>query len=173
MSTIFITGLCMCLIGLTIRTTYEILKKAGRVSEKNTIFFSAVFFAMFLMLSSWPVMCPADPTRLELPGIAYEIGRGLWILGAALAVGALVQLRGVENINHLITTGLFLRLRHPMYLGFICWIIGWGIYAGAIFSLILGLVGVCNVLFWRQWEEERLWLAYGEKYLKYREQTWF
>jgi protein-S-isoprenylcysteine O-methyltransferase Ste14 len=172
MSANFILGLCMCLTGLTVRTTYEFLKKAGRVDERNTVLFAGVFVAMFLMLSSWPLMCPADPTRVEFPAIVHIIGRGLWIIGAGLAVVALLQLRGVENIDHLVTTGLFARLRHPMYLGFIFWIAGWGLYAGAIVSLLAGLAAIGNVLLWQHWEEAKLIADYGTQYLEYRRRTW-
>ncbi len=37
----------------------------------------------------------------------------------------MIQLKGLENINHLVTTGLFSKIRHPMYDGFILWILGW------------------------------------------------
>lgn len=44
---------------------------------------------------------------------------GLTALALVLAIGGLVQLRGLENIDHLVTTGLYSRIRHPMYVGFI------------------------------------------------------
>jgi protein-S-isoprenylcysteine O-methyltransferase Ste14 len=118
-------------------------------------------------------MCSSDPTRLVLSGTLHSIGLGAWIIGLGLALGALIQLRGVENIDHLITTGLFSKFRHPMYLGFIFWIIGWVIYFGAIVSLVVGLVGIGNILFWRRLEEEKLDESYGEVYQKYRQGTWF
>ena len=95
------------------------------------------------------------------------------ILGMALAIGAVVQLRGVENIDHLVTTGLFFRLRHPMYTGFILWILGWATYHGAFLSLVIGFVGIGNILYWRQLEEAALKSSYGEDYRVYRERTWF
>ncbi len=173
MSTNYLLGLCMCVLGLAIRTGYELRKKAGKADNENAFVFAVVFAAMGLMLTSWPIMCPSDPTRIALPGTVHSLGLCLWIIGVCLALGALAQLRGVENIDHLITTGIFSRLRHPMYLGFICWIIGWGIYTGAVASLVAGLVAVCNVLFWRKWEEEKLAATYGETYRTYRQGTWF
>jgi protein-S-isoprenylcysteine O-methyltransferase Ste14 len=70
----------------------------------------------------------------------------------ALAVGALIQLRGVENIKHMVTAGLFRKIRHPMYTGFILWIFGWSVYHGALLSLAIGLFGVpphCGGGIWR------------------------
>lgn len=118
-------------------------------------------------------MCPLDPSPVALPDLVRWTGFALVIIGTGLAVGALVQLRGLENIDRLITTGLFSRLRHPMYTGFLFWIVGWSTYHGALTSFLVGLVGIGNILYWRQLEEQRLESYYGEAYRAFRKQTWF
>jgi protein-S-isoprenylcysteine O-methyltransferase Ste14 len=169
----YLTALVLCLAGLVIRGGYEVLKKAGKIDSENKAVFALVAAAMFLLLTSWLVMCPLDPWHISLPGFVKWIGLGLLICGAGLALAALVQLRGVENIDHLVTGGVFARLRHPMYAGFILWIAGWVVYFGAGVSFFVGLVAVGNILYWRQLEEEKLLVEYGEEYKKYREGTWF
>ena len=173
MKTGYSIALVIYLTGLAIRTSYEMLKKAGRVSPKSTILFLFVFLAMCSLWTSWLCMCPQDPLQLTLPGVVRWIGLGIFIAGLGLAIGALVQLKGVENIDHLVTTGLFARLRHPMYLRFILWIFGWAIYHGAVASLLAGFVGIGNIIYWRYLEEEHLERTYGDAYLNYRRQTWF
>jgi len=42
----------------------------------------------------------------------------------------------------LVTTGLFRRVRHPMYVGFALWIVGWSAYQGAVLSLAIGSLGL-------------------------------
>jgi len=162
-----------CLLGLAIRTSYEALKKAGRADTSNSSIFALVFVAMCVMLASWPVMCPLDPWRIAVPGVERRIGLGLVIGALALAVGGLVQLRGLENIDHLVTTGMYARLRHPMYTGFILWIVGWVVRYGAVVSLAVGLVCIGNILYWRRLEEAALAAHYGEDYRSYRRKTWF
>lgn len=44
----------LCLIGLAIRTTYEALKRAGRVDTRSPALFAVVFVAMCVMPASWP-----------------------------------------------------------------------------------------------------------------------
>jgi methanethiol S-methyltransferase len=90
-----------------------------------------------------------------------------------LSIGTLIQLKGVENISHLVTTGLFSRIRHPMYAGFILWILGWVIFHGALLSLFFGIVGIGNILYWRRQEERELESRYREAYREYRSGTWF
>jgi hypothetical protein len=101
----------LCLIGLTVRTGYELLKKTGRVDTKNRAIFAVVFVAMCLMLASWPVMCPLDPRRIAFPGVLKGFGLGVATTGIGLAPAGLVQLRGLENIGHLVTTGLYVKRR--------------------------------------------------------------
>ena len=163
----------LSLLGLTVRTGYELLKKAGKVDPHNRAVFATVFVAMGVMLASWPVMGPRDPWRIALPAFARWIGLGGAGAGLALAIGGLVQLRGVENIDHLVTTGLYARLRHPIYLGFILWIFGWTAANGAILSLAVGLAAIANILYWRHLEERALESSYGTAYRLYRQATWF
>jgi protein-S-isoprenylcysteine O-methyltransferase Ste14 len=163
----------ICLLGLAIRTSYELLKKAGKVDPKNTAIFAVVFVGMSVMLGSWPVLCPLDPWRIALPGAVRGIGLGLVTVALALAFGGFAQLRGLENIDHLVTTGLYSRIRHPMYTGFILFIAGWVVRYGAGASFVVGVVCVGNILYWRRLEEGALEAQFGEDYRAYRSQTWF
>jgi protein-S-isoprenylcysteine O-methyltransferase Ste14 len=165
--------LVLFLVGQLIRFIYEIQKERGKIDLRSKPLFIAILLAMFIMLSSWFAMCPLDPVRLAVPAFIRWIGLGAVTLGWLLALGALIQLRGVENIDRLVTTGLFARLRHPMYTGFILWIVGWAVFHGAAVSMAAGLLGIVNVLYWRRLEEKKLETAYGESYLSYRERTWF
>lgn len=169
----YLIGVSMCLVGLGIRMIYELLKKTDKIDTEDKRIFLTVFLAMCLLLISWPIMCCWDPERFALPGVVRGLGLVLFISGSGLALGALIQLRGVENIDRLVTTGLFSRFRHPMYSGFILWITGWVIYYGAIFSSILGLISIGSVLLWRRFEEENLISRYGAVYETYRKSTWF
>jgi protein-S-isoprenylcysteine O-methyltransferase Ste14 len=131
--------LVLYLVCLTTRTSYELFKKRGLVITGSTMLFAAIFTVMCLMWVCWFSMCPLDPWRLDVPRLARWIDLSAFTVGWGLAIGALIQLRGLEDIDHLVTTGLFSRLRHPMYTGFILWILGWAMYHGAALSLGAGV----------------------------------
>jgi protein-S-isoprenylcysteine O-methyltransferase Ste14 len=158
---------------LGVRFVYEKLKKAGRISLDNKILFGFIFAAMCVLWVCWFGMGPLDPIKLSLPEIVRWGGFGLFAIGMIIALWGVFLLRGVENIDHLVTSGLFSRMRHPIYTGFILWIIGWSIFHGAVISFFAGLIGIGNVLYWRYLEEVDLETRYGEEYRSYREATWF
>src|SRR3972149_2501075 len=135
MSTDYLILLAVYSAGLLIRAIYESLKQAGKVNPRSWGVFAVVFTAMLLMWASWFSLCPLDPWRLALPDPIRFIGLAVTILGMVIAIGAMAQLRGVENIAHLVTSGFFSKIRRPMYTGFISWILGWSLYHGAIVSL--------------------------------------
>jgi protein-S-isoprenylcysteine O-methyltransferase Ste14 len=173
MKSILIILFCLYLSSLLIRSSYELLKRAGRLDPKNKMLFAAIFTDMCIMWASWFAICPLDHIHLAIIAKIRWLGLGLFILGFGFAIGGLIQLRGLENINRLVTTGLFKKFRHPMYTGFILWIIGWAIFNNAMLSLMAGLIGICNILLWRHLEEEKLGAVYGDVYKKYRQGTWF
>jgi protein-S-isoprenylcysteine O-methyltransferase Ste14 len=169
----FFLLLGLFLSGLTIRNIYELLKKAQRIRADNKIAFAVVFVAMFVMWASWFSLCPLDPYPLFLPEGMRWVGLAMVIVGLVLSIGALVQLKGLENIKQLVTTGLFSKFRHPMYLGFILWILGWSTYHGAALSLLLGFLGIGSILYWRRLEDHDLESRHGEAYRSYRAKSWF
>ena len=169
----FLGLVALYLAALAVRTSYELLKKAGRVDPRSQALFAVILVDMILLWASWFTACSMDPVRLVLPTVVRQAGLATLVLGLVLAVGALLQLRGVENIDHLVTTGFFGRVRHPMYLGFTCWIVGWAVYQQAGVGLAVGLAGIANILLWRHLEEQHLEALYGEAYRTYRARTWF
>jgi protein-S-isoprenylcysteine O-methyltransferase Ste14 len=169
----FLIPAVLFLLCLAIRSVYELLKEARKINPESKTVVAFIFVSMCVLWVSWFSLCPMDPLRVDLPGLVRWTGLTLFIVGTIHAVGALIQLRGVENIDHLVTTGLFRKLRHPMYVGFISWILGWSIYHGAIVSLAIGLIGIASVLWWRYLEEARLEGQFGSSYKEYRLTTWF
>jgi len=158
---------------LAIRGGYEMLKEMHKINPESKPIFAVILTVMLILWLSWFRLCPLDPFQSELPESIRWFGLAVFILGLVLAVGALIQLRGVENINHLVTTGLFKKIRHPMYVGFIAWILGWSLFHSAIVSLAIGVVSILSILWWRHLEEVRLRVQFGNAYEQYRLTTWF
>ena len=132
-----------------------------------------MMIAMTAFLGSWMFMGPGDPTRAYSSKMARWMGCGIAFAGACLVVGGILRLKKVENLDHLVTTGLFSRIRHPMYTGFIAWMCGWVICHGSVSSAAVAAIGIGNVLYWRHLEDRALESRYGDEFRRYRERTPF
>jgi protein-S-isoprenylcysteine O-methyltransferase Ste14 len=171
-SSYLILVICFVL-SLSIRSAYERLKDAGKLNPANKPLFIFIFCTMCALWVCWFSLCPLDPYRSMMPEPVRWGGLALFALGMVLALGALFQLKGLENIDHLVTSGFFAKLRHPMYTGFMLWILGWSAFHYAWLSLFVGLFGIAHILYWRKLEDTRLLARYGETYKHYRSTTWF
>lgn len=168
-----VVAVALFVVGLSIRDVYELLKRSHRVDPTDARVFAVVFTSMVTMWLSWFAIGALAPTRIAVPDVVRWTGLGAVLAGAAVSVGGMWQLGGVENIDHLVTTGLFSKVRHPMYLGFILWIVGWCAYTGAPANLFLAPAGLASVLLWRHLEEAELSSAYADEYRGYRASTWW
>jgi protein-S-isoprenylcysteine O-methyltransferase Ste14 len=169
----YLSAVVLYLLGLTVRDAYELLKRSGRVDPTDSRVFAVVFTSMCVMWLCWFAVGVLAPVRLAVPLGVHWGGLAAVALGTALAVAGMWQLGGLENINHLVKTGVFSRVRHPMYAGFLLWILGWCGYTGAVGGMLLAPLGIASVLWWGHLEESVLAAQYGTEYGEYQDVTWF
>ena len=112
-----------------------------------------------------------DPYRMNLPSWARYTGLAFFIIGVCFFIFSHLKIRGQET-DKLTTTGIYSKIRHPMYLGFIIWIIGFPIFTNAAFTLASAIIWVPHILYWRSSEERQLVKKYKD-YQDYKKRTWF
>ena len=120
-----------------------------------------------------PLVLPLLPQpRLPWP-VPAGIGAGLVLLVGMIVVrvmarrelGAYPVLRRKSN---LVTTGIYSRVRHPMYLSNILFALGWALLFRGIHALLC--VPIWALCYWALifFEEKGLEEEYGEEYREYR-----
>jgi len=72
----------------------------------------------------------------------------------------------------LIKRGIYSKIRHPMYSGFIIWIIGLPIFMNSLFTLASAIIWIPQILYWRITEERQMERKYKD-YQEYKKKTWF
>jgi protein-S-isoprenylcysteine O-methyltransferase Ste14 len=153
---IFLIAVIVCIICNIIRFMYEILKHKKFI-KANQFTLVIIFTNMALLWISWVLLCFNDTHLIELADIIRYVGISLVGIGFVVFLMALFTIKTFESYDgDLITKGIYLKIRHPMYFGFILWLIGLPIYFGALYAFILALVFIANVLFWRYLEEKEL-----------------
>jgi protein-S-isoprenylcysteine O-methyltransferase Ste14 len=159
----------VCLLTHIVRTVYEVLKHK-KIVRASKLSFAIIFTNMAVLWISWFTLCSIDVYKINLPPVIKYLGIALDLLGAVLFFTALFTIKTLETYDgDLITKGIYSRVRHPMYLGFILWLIGTPIFYGVVFSFALAVLFTLNVLFWRHLEEielEKRFVGYKEYKIK-------
>jgi protein-S-isoprenylcysteine O-methyltransferase Ste14 len=164
--------LIICIVTHVIRTIYEILKHTKSLIP-NQFSFIIMFINMVLLWVSWFLLCKNDIYKTDLPFVALCLGIIISGLGLIAFLTALFTIKTLESYDgDLLTSGIYSKIRHPMYLGFIFWLIGFPLIFGSVFSMILSLFLICNILFWRFLEEKEL-LERFPTYQEYKKKTIF
>jgi protein-S-isoprenylcysteine O-methyltransferase Ste14 len=166
MNTEYLILFLICLICHLFRSLYEILKYKNKVSPANKIVFAFVFINMCLLWMSWFMMSEVDPIKFVIPFWLRITGLVFFIIGVFLFIYTVVKLKTLDDYKgELVQDGLFSIIRHPMYLGFIFWIVGYSVFQQSKYTLITSIIWLLNILFWRYIEEKQL----DRKYLNFKE----
>jgi len=168
----FFILMIICIITHIVRSVYEVLKHK-KLLKSNKLSFAIVFTDMALLWISWVLLCSHDIYRIHLADVYYYLGFLLTVAGALTFFTALFTIRTLESYDgDLITKGIYSKIRHPMYLGFILWLIGFPITFGALIPFLLAIPFIANVLFWRYLEELELMDRFPS-YADYKKTTLF
>jgi protein-S-isoprenylcysteine O-methyltransferase Ste14 len=102
------------------------------------------------------------------------LGLGFWIYWLAGAPFSWTQLSGLPELlprhreQRLVTTGIRARVRHPIYLGHLCEMLGWSVGTGlAVCWALTGFAVITGAVMIRM-EDAELEKRFGEEYNAYR-----
>jgi protein-S-isoprenylcysteine O-methyltransferase Ste14 len=169
---LFFSLVLVCVITHMVRTVYEIFKYK-KIIHPGKISFMIILTNMLLLWMSWFLQCSHDIYLINIPDIIRYSGLFLFGMGILIFLVALFTIKTLESYEgDLITYGIYSRIRHPMYLAFILWIIGFPIFYGALYSSILTPFYIGNILYWRYLEEKELVNRFPG-YLDYKKNTIF
>lgn len=162
----------LCVFTHIVRLIYEIIKHR-KILKPGRLSFIIVFTDMILLWISWFLICRFDYHEVYFPQIIRTIAMILSIAGVIVFLTGLLTIKTLESYDgDLITNGIYSFFRHPMYLGFILWLIGFPVYFEALLPLILSVFFIMNVLYWRYLEEKELEKRFPS-YPEYRKKTIF
>jgi protein-S-isoprenylcysteine O-methyltransferase Ste14 len=169
---LFFILVIVCTLAHITRAIYEILKHKKRI-KASRLSFIIVFTNMLLLWASWFALCILDINKIEVPDIIRYFGIFLVVLGILVFLTGLITIKALESYDgDLMTHGIYSKIRHPMYLGFILWLIGMPVYYGGLISFALCIVFIVNVLIWRHLEEIELENRFPA-YREYKKTTLF
>jgi protein-S-isoprenylcysteine O-methyltransferase Ste14 len=140
--------------------------------------FNLVINALVFIL---PVLIAAgyQPHLAVSPLVSRITGIGLVALSLCLQILARKEIglwpggpyRGLRPEQTLVTTGIYRRLRHPIYLAFILWQAGLALAFRGTHALIFSGIYVLALFPLIILEERELGRRYGDEYREYKKQT--
>lgn len=132
-----------------------------------------VIFGALMGLAAW--LSPP----LNLPTWMIMLNTGaLALLGCVVALAGVISFRRAKTTvnplqpdasSSLVSTGIYRYSRNPMYVGFLCWLLAWGVFlnSGLALLLALGFIPYMN-RFQIVPEEQALQQLFGDSFTQYR-----
>ena len=170
---LFPAGFLATFTGYSVHTALHYAAHRGRTERLSRGADALATMILFIGYAGFGLMLATDPVTLGRSGMIAIFGGIVGISGVALFGAAVRSKRGFEETADLVTTGIYSRLRHPMYLGILLIHIGFPLLTDSALSLLSAGLWAPQILLWKRWEDEELGERFGEKYREYRRKTFF
>ena len=168
----FLVSAAVCFVCFAARSVFNTLEYRKSPISSSRAAYGVVFVVMFLLWGSWFHMCFSDPVRLVFPSWMRWLGLALFIVGVGLFLFSSLRLHGSRKGEGFARTGVYSKIRNPMYLGFVIWVVGFPVYKGSVVTLVSSVVWIAHFIYWKVLEERRLERE-SEDYQEYKKKTWF
>jgi protein-S-isoprenylcysteine O-methyltransferase Ste14 len=149
----------------------------GRRSYKLILPLWFLYIALAaLILWPWRNHSLYDTPYAYIPG-ALLILTGLLIYRAAgrnfthVQLSGLAELEPTRHDQRLVTTGIRSRVRHPIYLGHLCELLGWTIAFATISLIAITAFAIVTGAIMLRLEDNELEQRFGDSYRTYRHQV--
>jgi protein-S-isoprenylcysteine O-methyltransferase Ste14 len=161
-----------CFVSLAVRSVYHAAAETRPALAASKSWHLTITVLMGVFWFSWFQLNFVDQWTLQLPPFLRHAGLVLFAGGVALFVLSHVRMRGFTEQGGLVTTGIYARIRNPMYLGFTIWLIGFPLFMQRLLALASAPIWIAHILFWKSVEERELERKYPE-YADYKARAWF
>ena len=168
----FLTWFTICFFCFALRTIFNFLRYRHHKIANTRLFVNIIYGVMFILWFSWFQMCFIDPVKMSLPLWGRLAGLLLFISGVSLFILAHLKMKGFTEQGFVEMRGIYSKIRNPMYLGFIIWVVGFPIFLEKKLSLLSSIIWISFFMIWKRLEEKELEIKFPE-YKEYKKLTWF
>ena len=174
MNTIFLIAFLLCLAGYVFHTVIHVFEHKRYEFAESRVAHTILEIMILIGYVGWGFMIFTDPVKIGLSNyLALPLGLLVGLTGLAIIIVSTKTKEGFEEIDHLVTHGIYSKIRNPMYLGIILIHIGFPIAAKSLLTLISAIIWIPLILIWKYMEEQDLERKFGKEYSEYKKRTLF
>ena len=152
-----------------------------RARGRRAYLFILPIWAAFIAIA-FLIMWPFRLAHLYLTWLTWIPAAVCFVLGFSIYAAAfkrfdhtqfsgLAELEPGRHRQQLVTSGIRARVRHPIYLGHLCEIVGWCIGTGLIALFVLAGFAMLTGAIMIRMEDRELEARFGEAYRQYRQRV--
>ena len=136
----------------------------------------AMWIVLAVIIAPWRHIVLYDTPWAWIPAIAL-FATGLYLYSQSgkhfsrAQLGCMPEVLPGHREQHLVTTGIRSRVRHPVYLAHLCEMLGWSIGTGLVVSYALTALAITTGIIMIAMEDAELEQRFGKEYVAYREQV--
>jgi len=168
---LIIAGASLCLASYLLR----LLAHIHSYTRDGEIFnFRFLLIVTFLGYFGWGYWSSADPVKMNIPSaVSLPAGVALAVIGIGLFLYSEIKKHGVGDADSLVSTGVYSKIRHPMYVGLVLLHLGYPLIFKSFAAALSTVLWTGIIAAWTHFEEKNLERRFGQRYIDYRRQTWF
>jgi len=167
----FIAAFVACFVTYVLHTESHYSSGKGKKPRFPERFIEISVMVGYL---AWFSMMFSDPLKmLPYPSFQTPAGIIIGVAGILVIAKAHKQKDGFSETDKLVTTGMYSKIRHPIYFGMMLAYIGFPIASGSMMTLASAVVWGVFALAWKRWEEKGLVKRFGNEYIEYKKKTLF
>jgi protein-S-isoprenylcysteine O-methyltransferase Ste14 len=172
------TNLILMVAGAVLCLSSYLLRLAAHVFSytrgRSVIGFRLILILTFLGYLGWGYWSGADPIKMNISySVSIPVGVTLAAAGLGLFLYSELKKHGVGDPDKLVTTGIYSKIRHPMYIGLILLHFGFPFIAKSFAVCLSTALWAGIICAWTRFEEKNLERRFGQRYIDYKKQTWF
>lgn len=168
---LIISGAALCLLSYSLRLAAHVISYTGGSTVIN---FRLILIVTFLGYFGWGFWSGNDPVKMNIPSsVSIPVGVTLTAVGLGLFLYSELEKHGVGDADELATTGIYSKIRHPMYIGLVLLHLGCPLIWKSFIACLSTILWAGIISVWTHFEEKNLERRFGQRYIDYKKQTWF
>ena len=174
MNSEFLIAFIVCLAGYVFHTVIHLFEYKGYKFAKSKTLETVLTMMIFIGYVGWGFMISTDPVKMDISNhIAIPLGLLIGLTGLVMFIWSAITKKGFEELDHLVTKGIYSKIRNPMYSSIMLIHIGFPIAARSFLTLISVIIWTPLIFWWKYMEEKNLEKKFGAEYSEYKKRTWF